>query len=91
MTIVRRFALFAALAMPLLTAASPPSGGPYVLTRQALAAGGISAGGSDRLTTSLAQPEAARMTGGSYRLTAGLLGRSGAAAPADRVFSDSFE
>ncbi len=83
--------LLVALLLPLLTAAAPPSGGPYVLRRQALAGGGIAAAGSVRLASSVAQPEAARMTGGSYRLTAGLLARAGAAAPTDRLFADSFE
>jgi hypothetical protein len=91
MSPIRRRVLLAALFPPLLAAASPPSGGPYVLTRQAIAEGGVSTGGSLRLTTSAAQPEAAPMAGGNYRLTAGLLGRGGPAVPADRIFSDSFE
>lgn len=86
----RSCTLLVALSLPLLTAAAPPSGGPYVLRRQALAEGGITAAGSVRLAVSVAQPEAARMTGGSYHLTAGLLGRA-TAVPTDRLFFDSFE
>jgi hypothetical protein len=76
-------------------AAAPPSGGAYVLSRSALAAGGNAGatGGSYQLAGTLGQLDAASQSGGPYQLAGGFWGiarstvDAGPEEPAPRVFA----
>jgi len=81
-----------ASAVALAQALPPPTGGPYALTRQVIAAGGARAsGGAYVLTGTLAQPtvDPIAATGAVYRLSGGFHG----ALPSrpDALFANGFD
>ena len=88
----RRVALPIALALVTVAAAADtPSGGPYLLRKQVVAAGGMrSSGGTDQLVATIAQPAVGPVTGGDYVLQQGFHAAAGAA-PDPNLFQDSFE
>ena len=88
--------LVAVAASPLAGAQSvpPPAGGPYVMAKDAIAAGGQRAiGGSYVLTGTVAQaapgPLPAAAAGGTYHLAGGF--HIALAPPAGDIFHDGFE
>lgn len=91
--------LIAALAATVVTGAlaqtvPPPTGGTYIIQKQAIAAGGARAtGGSYVLTGTVAQaaagPVPTEATGGSYRLAGGF--HTTAAPQPDALFKHGFE
>lgn len=74
--------------------ANPPSGGSYVMQREAIAGGGSAATGGTFVLVGTAGQAAAQSTvsGGSYVLDSGFhIPRAPAAPLPDAVFRDSFE
>jgi len=69
--------LAASLAIALLLSSAPAAhaqtGGPYDLSWHNIGPGGAASGGSYDLLSSIGQPDAATMSGGSYTLTGGFL------------------
>ena len=77
-----------AAAIPASVASAQSAGGPYVLRKSALAAGGNSSGPPYRLVSTIGQI-AGVQSAGPYRLTSGF--HQPAAGASNRVFCDGFE
>ena len=75
----------------LTQAVAPPTGGPYTLSKQVIAAGGTRAsGGAFVLTSTIAQSSAATANAGSYQLRAGFHAPALGPLP-DAIFKNGFE
>lgn len=86
--------VLAASALAGAQSVTPPAGGPYVVSKHAIAAGGQRAGGGSYvLTGTVAQaasgPISADATGGTYRLAGGF--HVALAPRADDIFRHGFE
>ena len=76
----------------LTQAVTPPTGGPYTLTKQVIAAGGARAnGGAFVLTGTIAQSSAATANAGSYQLRAGFYVPESLGPVPDAIFKNGFE
>lgn len=76
------------LALLMLGSLPAAGGGNLELARSTLdGGGGFTAGGQFELNASIAQPDAALMTGGGFTLTGGFWARGGS----DLLFKDGYE
>lgn len=76
----------------LTQAVTPPTGGPYMLTKQVIAAGAARAsGGAFVLTGTIAQSSAASANAGSYQLRAGFYAPEALGPLPDAMFKNGFE
>ncbi len=80
--------LLLATAIPWAVASAQSAGGPYVMRKFAVAAGGVSTAPQLRLTSTIGQI-AGLQTGGTYRLIGGF--HQPVAGASNRLFCDGFE
>jgi len=88
---MRRIALI--LLLPAVAfAQTAPSGGPYVMNKQAIAGGGAAASAAGlTLVGTVGQAATQVAAGGTYVLSGGFHGPAPAGSPLDPVFRDGFE
>lgn len=89
---MQRVLVFAFATIGLLSGAVPaqPGGGPYVVTKFAIAGGGATlSGGSFRLGGTVGEPMTASLAAATYRLYDGFWGP--ASSPVDLIFANGFD